>query len=137
MDGPIEKETIEKIESIENEEMYSEFLKGLINPEFNENDFDDAITKDKRTFLQFFTEKSFNNQIFIKTFYIKHIFKPLPLKIMYLVLTIELYFVITAFFYTQDYLSERFYSDEKEGFLSFIPKRLYEIIFTMIICGII
>ena len=80
--------------------MYSEFLKGLINPEFNEIDFDDAITKDKRTFLQFFTEKSFNNQIFIKTFYIKHIFKPLPLKIMYLVLTIELYFVITAFFYT-------------------------------------
>ena len=137
LDGPIEKETIEKIESIENEEMYSEFLKGLINPEFNENDFDDAITKDKRTFLQFFTEKSFNNQIFIKTFYIKHIFKPFPLKIMYLVLTIELYFVITAFFYTQDYLSERFYSDEKEGFLSFIPKRLLEIIFTMIICGII
>ena len=137
LDEPNESYIIEQKEGIENEEIYTEFLKGLINPEFNENDFDDVIAKDKRTFLQYFTEKIFKNQMFIKTFYIKHIFQPLPLKIMLLVLTIELYFVITAFFYTQDYLSERFYSDKKEGFLYFISKRLYEIIFTMIICGII
>ena len=112
-------------------------LKKYINPEFNENDFDDVIAKDKRTFLQFFTEKSFNNQIFIRTFYIKHIFKPLTLKIILLVLFIELYFVISAFFYTEYYLSERFNLDEKENFFTFIPKRIDEIIFTMIICGII
>ena len=137
LDEPVESDTIEKIGSIENEEMYTKFIKELINPEFNENDLDDVITKDKRTFLQFFAEKSFKNQMFIKTFYIKHIFQPLPLKIMLLVLTIELYFVITAFFYTEGYLSDRFYSDEKEGFLSFISKRFYEIVFTMSICGII
>ena len=34
-------------------------------------------------------------------------------------------------------MSERFYSDEKESFLSFIPKRLDKIIFTAAISGII
>ena len=124
-------------ERIENEEMYNQILQDLINPEFDENDFDDVINKDRRTFLQFFAEKSFKNQIFIKTFCIKHIFKPFALKMMLLVLIIEIYFVITALFYTESYLSDRFYSNEKESFLSFIPKRIYEIIITLIICGII
>ena len=66
-----------------------------------------------------------------------HIFKPLPLKIMYLILTIELYFLITAFFYTEGYISDLFNSDEKDGFLSFISRRFYEITITAIICGII
>ena len=52
-------------------------------------------------------------------------------------LFIEFYFVITALFYTETYLSERFYSDKKETFLSFIPNRLDKIIFTAIICGIL
>ena len=124
-------------ERIENEEMYNQILQDLINPEFDENDFDDVINKDRRTFLQFFAEKSFKNQIFIKTFCIKHIFKPFTLKMMLLVLIIEIYFMITALFYTESYLSDRFYSNEKESFLSFIPKRIYEIIITLIICGII
>ena len=108
-----------------------------INPEFDENDFDDVIDKDKRTFLQFFLEKIYKNQIFIKTFIIDHIFKPLVLKIMLLILIIELYFLITALFYTEDYISDLFYSDEKDGFLSFMSRRSYEIIYTMMIMGII
>ena len=134
LDGPGFNETID---IIENEEIYMEKLKEYLNPEFDENDFDDVLINDKRTFLQFFTEKAFNNQIFIKTFYIKHIFKPLPLKIMLLILFIELYFVVSALFYSENYLSERFLSDEKEAFLSFVSKRIDEIIFTMIICGLI
>jgi len=87
--------------------------------------------------LQFFTEKCYKNQIFIKTFLIKHILQPLTLKIMLLVMTIELYFLITAFFYTEGYLSDFFNSDEKDRFLSFISRRIYQIIITSIICGII
>ena len=108
-----------------------------VNPEYDENDFDDVIRNDKRTFFAFFIEKVFYNQIFIQTFYIKHIFNPLSLKIMALVLIIELYFVISGLFYTEAYLSERFHSNEKENFLSFIPNRINEIIYTAIISGII
>ena len=132
-----EKEILGKSGKIEDENMYTEFINKLINPEFDEYKFDDVLEKDKRSFTQFLVEKIFQNQIFIKTFLINHIYKPLSLKIMLLILFIELYFVITALFYTETYLSERFYSDKKETFLSFIPNRLDKIIFTAIICGII
>ena len=41
---------------------------------------------------------------------------------MLLILIIELYFLITALSYTEDYISDLFYSDEKEGFLKFRDK---------------
>ena len=127
----------EKIGKIENEEFYKNIIIEYANPEFDENDFDDVIIKDRRTFFEFFIEKFFYNQIFLQTFYIKHIFKPLSLKIMVLVLIIELYFVISALFYSETYLNERFLSNEKENFLSFIPNRINEIIYTVMINGII
>ena len=127
----------ESIGIIDKEEMYMKILKEYINPEFDEDDFEEVLDKDKRTFFDFLTERSFKNQIFIKTFYIKHIFMPLVIKIMILILFIELYFVISALFYSQNYLSDRFFSDEKEGFLTFVSKRIGEIILTLIICGII
>ena len=85
--------TLEKFDEsnegkIDNEEFYMKIVKQFAKPKFDENDFDDVMTKDKRTFIQFFEEKLFNNQIFIKTFYITHIFKPITLKIMSLVLMI-------------------------------------------------
>ena len=132
-----ENESYENNEKVENEDMYIKLIKEYTNEEFDECDFEDTLTKDKRTFLKFFTEKCYKNQIFINTFLIKHILKPLSLKIMLLVLIIELYFCLTALFYTEVYLSELFFSDEKDGFLSFITRRIYEIVFTVIICGII
>ena len=127
----------ESLGIIDKEEMYMKILKEYINPEFDEDDFDEVLDKNKRSFFDFFTERSFKNQIFIKTFYIKHIFMPLSIKIMILILFIELYFDLSALFYSQNYLSERFFSDEKEGFLTFISKRIGYIILTFVICGII
>ena len=37
---------------------------------FDENDFDDVMDKEKRTFCQFLGEKYQEGQLFIKTFYI-------------------------------------------------------------------
>jgi len=127
----------ESLGIIDKEEMYMKILKEYMNPEFDEDDFDEVLDKDKRSFFDFFTERIFKNQIFIKTFYIKHIFMPLSIKIMILILFIELYFDLSALFYSQNYLSERFFSDEKEGFLTFISKRIGYIILTFVICGII
>ena len=36
--------------------MYMELIKEYSNEEFDENNFEDVLAKDKRTFLQFFTE---------------------------------------------------------------------------------
>ena len=132
-----ENESVDTNKDFGNDTIYTKLINEYINPEFDEKDFDEVLAKDKRTFLQFFTEKIFKNQIFIKTFLIKHIYKPLTLKIMYLIFTLEIYFVITAAFYSENYISDLFFSDEKDGFLSFISRRFYEITLSALICGVI
>ena len=52
-------------------------------------------------------------------------------------MTIELYFVINALFYNEEYLSELFNSNEEEYFFSFVPRRLNQFIYTSAVSGII
>ena len=116
---------------------YMSKIKEFLAPSFDENDFDDVISKDKRTFCQFFCEKFQNNQIFINAFCIKEILRPRALKSLILIMTIELYFVINALFYNEEYLSNLFNSKEEDTFFSFIPRRINEYIYTSAVSGII
>ena len=84
----------------------------------------DVLDKETRTFCEFFSEKYKNNQIIINTFCAKEIFKPITIKILLFILTIELYMVINALFYNEEYLSNLFNSNEKETFFSFVPRRI-------------
>jgi hypothetical protein len=45
-------------------------IKDLLSDSFDDTDFDDVLSIDKRTFCQYFSEKFKNNQIFINTFFI-------------------------------------------------------------------
>ena len=112
-------------------------IKDLLSNSFNEEDFDDVIDKDKRTFCQYFCENLKYNQIFINTFFIQEIMRPRTLKILILIITIELYFVITALFYNEEYLSELFNSSEEDNFFSFVPRRINQFIYTSTVSGII
>ena len=112
-------------------------MKEYLSVSFDENDFDDVIDKETRTFCTYFCEKFQVNQIFINAFYIKEPLRPRSLKILVLIMTIELYFVINAIFYNEDYLSDLFNSTEEEKFYSFIPRRLNEFIYTSAASGLI
>ena len=112
-------------------------IKEFLAPSFDEKDFEDVISKDKRKFCQFFCEKFQNNQIFINAFFIKEILRPRALKLLILIMTIELYFVINALFYNEEYLSELFNSKKKDTFFSFIPRRINQYIYTSAVSGII
>jgi hypothetical protein len=112
-------------------------MKEFLSNSFDENDFYDVIDKDKRKFTTYFCENFKNNQIFINTFFIKDEFRPITLKILILIMTIELYFVINAVFYNEDYLADLFYSNEEDKFYSFVTRRFDEFIYTSIICGFI
>ena len=112
-------------------------IKDLLSNSFDEEDFDDVIDKDKRTFCQYFCENFQNNQIFINAFFMNEIMKPRVLKILILIITIELYFVITALFYNEEYLSELFNSSEEDNFFSFVPRRINQFIYTSAVSGII
>ena len=112
-------------------------MKEYLSLSFDENDFDDVIDNEKRKFCSYFCEKLKNNQIFINTFYINETFRPKSLKILVLIMTIELYFVINALFYNENYFTELFYSTEEEKFYSFITRRFNEMIYTSTVSVII
>ena len=98
-------------------------MKEYLSLSFDENDFDDVVDKDKRSFCKFFGGVFIENQIFISTFFIKETLRPLPLKLLVLLMTIEVYFTITALFYNEDYLTDLYYSKKEEKFFSFIQRR--------------
>jgi hypothetical protein len=81
----------------------------------NDMDYDDAIRRDKRTFCRYYYEKIQSEQILINTFFHKEYLKPLPIKIVLLVLQIDLYFFVNALFYNEEYVTKIF-ELEKDSF---------------------
>ena len=112
-------------------------IKEYISSSFDENDFDDVIDNEKRTFCQFSYEKFKENLIIINLFWSKEPLSPRSLKILILFITIELYFVTNALFYTEDYLSEILCIEEKDSFFAFVLRRINHFIYIYTIVGII
>ena len=129
----------EKIMPNEDKEMGTEAdgIREYLSMSFNENDFDDVIDKEKRTFFMFFCEKFQESQIIIYTFLIKQPLRPRPLKIMLFFLMIEIYFVVNALFYTEEYLSEIFRINSKDGFFDFVPRRFNQFVYIYVVIGFI
>ena len=111
-------------------------IKEYLSLSFDENDFDDVIDKETRTFCQYFSEKFQENQIFINSFYIKETFRPNSLKILTLIMTLKLYFVVNALFYTEEYISEILYIEGKDSFFAFAPRRFNHFIYIYAVVGI-
>ena len=136
------KEKSEKIKADQNKntEEQNEYCKKIdeyLNESYDENDFCDVLDKETRSFQTYFCEKFKNNQIIINTFFIKDLFKPRTFKIIIFIITIELYFVINALFYNEEYLSNLFNSNELEHFFSFVPRRVSEFFYTSAVSIII
>ena len=94
------------------------------------------MDKEKRSFCNYFCEKFQENKLFINTFIIKEPFRPRPLKILVLLATIELYFLVNALFYTEEYLSEILQIEENDSFFAFVPRRFNHFIYIYAVVGI-
>ena len=116
---------------------YINIINEYLNNSFDENDFCDILDKETRTFGTYFCEKFKYNQIVLNTFCVNELFKPRTFKIILFLTTIELYFVINALFYNEEYLSELFNSNEPEHFFSFVPRRLSQFFYTSVVSIII
>ena len=97
-----------------------EYLK--TNPD--EMEFDDAMKYDKRAFFECFCDRFKEKQIMVDTFYNKESLKPMTIKVILLLLNIDLYFVVNGLFFSEDYISELFHSDEEEKFFSFFSRSI-------------
>ena len=107
-----------------------------LKTDLDDLEYEDAIKKDKRSFCEFFCQRLYENQIILNTFCFKDNLRPMSIKIILQLLTIDLYFVINGLFFSEEYLSELFNSNEKETFFSYIP-RSYDRFFKMTIVGFI
>ena len=88
-----------------------EFLK----TDLEDMDYDDALRRDKRTFCAYYLEKIQTEQMILNTFCHKEYLKPIPIKIILLVLQVELYFFINGLFYNEEYATKIF-ELEKDSF---------------------
>ena len=110
-------------------------IEDYIKTNLDDMDYDDAIREDKRTFCQYFFEKLKSEQIILSTFFKKEILKPLPLKIILLVLNIDLYLVINGLFFNENYISDLLKSETDT--IGSIISRILDRIVIITITGVI
>ena len=108
---------------------FNEYLK----TEIDDMDFEDAIKRDNRKFLEYFTDRLKTNQIILNTFWFTEPLKPKVIKIMYFILEIDLYLFINALFINEDYVNQIYYLTNEDNFLSFIPRSIDRILYATIV----
>jgi hypothetical protein len=92
--------------------------------------FEDAIIRDNRKFFDYFIYKLKANLLIVDIILNRDQFKPFPLKIILLVLNLEIYLVINAFFFNEELIGEIYHSEneDKYSFISRTFNRIFYII---------
>ena len=106
--------------------------------EINKIDFDDAISYDKRTFIQIFVSILKQKQSIISTFCSNDPFKPFSIKLLALIFSFSCYFVINGFLYNEEYISNKLKSDdETKTIIDYFNDSIGRIAYTSLIGGLI
>ena len=87
-------------------------------------DFEDILEKDKRTLFEYLCYSIKEKNIIVNSIFINDNIKPRSIKIMFLVLTIDFYFLFNGLFFTLSYITELYYISTDESFFGFIPRTL-------------
>jgi hypothetical protein len=93
--------------------------------------FEDAIIRDNRKFFDYFIYKLKANLLIVDIILNRDQFKPFPLKIILLVLNLEIYLVINAFFFNEELIGEIYHS-ENENKYSFISRTFNRIFYIIV-----
>jgi hypothetical protein len=112
-------------------------LEGYLITSLDDLDFDKAIVKENRTFCRMFFDRLIVKQMIVNLFYSNNWIIPRSIKIILFIIKIDLYIVVNALFYNEDYISNLYYSNEKEKFLSFIPRSLNRIFYTSVVSTVL
>ena len=99
------------------------FFEEYLSESLDKMDFDDAIRKDHRKFLEYFLDCLREKQIILNTFLDYHPFKPRSIKIILFSLTMFLYYIVHALFSNDSYVSE-VYNLEEDKFFDFITRAI-------------
>ena len=108
------------------------FFDNYLSIHLNEMRFNDALIKDKRLFFDYFWDKLKKKQVILELLLIDDPFKPKTLKILFLILDLEVCFVINGMFINEDYISKLFHSTKEENFISFLPRSIKRCFFAVV-----
>ena len=121
---------LQKTNENEDKIFFEEYL--AVNPD--DMELDDALVEDKRTFSECLVENLKEKQMIIFTFFSTDPIKIRIMRIILLILNVNLYFVITGFFYDEEYIGELYtIKDEDENFFSYITRSTDKLIYTTLV----
>ena len=102
----------------------------LLTP-FDNMDYEDAILERKRNFIIYFLERIKKQHILINSFFIVDNIQPRSIKILLFLTEVDLYLLINAMLFNEEYISEIFHIEKKESFFSFVPRSINRYIYTI------
>ena len=108
-------------------------LKEYLKTDYEDMIFEDVMLKDKRKFSEYFIEKIKTNLLIVNSILIREPFKPIPIKLLLLILDIDLNFFTNALFFNEEFVSQIYHSEKKENFFSFIPRCIDRLFYTTIV----
>ena len=112
-------------------------MEDYLKPDLDDLEFDDAIKYDQRTLDEFLSERLKEKQVIMNTFYFKENLRPMSIKIVLFLINIDLYFIINGLFFSEEYLSQLFNSDEEDSFFSYFPRSISRYFYAVIVGYII
>ena len=108
-----------------------------LKTDYEDMEFEDILKNDKRTFCEYYCQRFKETQIIMDTFFNPESLKPKTIKIIILLLNIVLYFVINGLFYSEEYVSDLFNSNEEEKFFTLFSRSLSRFFYTTFVGVII
>ena len=102
-----------------------------LSTDFDDMYFHDLALADKRLFFDYFCDKLKKKQLILQLFFSHSPLKPLTMKIIFLILDIEICFVVNAMFINENYVSKIFHSKTKEKIFTFVQRSINRCLYTI------
>ena len=116
----------------------NKFFEEYLSTNPDDMELDDALIKDKRKFSECLVENLKEKQMIAFTFFSDDPIKIRIMRIILFILNINLYFVITGLFYSEEYIAELYtIKEEDDKFFSYISRSIDKLIYTTLVSIII
>ena len=119
-----------KVKYIENSIKKGFNIENYLLTPFDDMDFEDAVFGEKPSFINYFFERIKKQHIFVNSFFIVDNIQPRSIKILLFLTGIDLYLLINAMLFNEEYISEIFHIENQKSFLSVIPTTINRYIYT-------
>ena len=101
--------------------------------ELSELNYEDALKKDKRTFIQLYISLIKRKHLFIFSFILQNDFNSLILKIFLFFFTFTIYLIINALFYSDSTMHKIYVDQGKFDFTYQLPQMIYSLLISTIL----